>query len=318
MAKYMNEQQLICQNCQKQFKTSRSLHLHLKAHDLNPQEYYHKYFPRYDLQDHTLINFKDVDHYFNTDFNSKTNLKKYFKGLNNKQKVEYFEKFIEKRKKEKELNYALCQVETRSLECPPLSTMIDFIPDYDSENIKLQLKPRFKYNLDLKNKKDLKNSTIYIDTREQKPFRFHCPFELKHLTFGDYALNDFQHSGNIRIERKSLVDFIGTMSGGYERFNNEIKNAKKDNAYLVILVTTLMSKALAFDYIPFLKDKIKATPSFIFHRVRDLLQENDNIQFLFVKGRKDAVKTIETIFSLGSVCKSVDLQYLYDKKKLSV
>ena len=116
--------------------------------------------------------------------------------------------------------------------------------------------------------------------------------------------------------RKSLPDFIGTMSAGYERFNNEIERAVEEEAYLVVLVEETLARASSFQFLPYISKKIKATPEFIFHRVRSLIQKYPNVQFLFVNGRKESSRVMEKIFTSECVFKQIDLQLAYDLKKL--
>ena len=59
---------------------------------------------------------------------------------------------------------------------------------------------------------------IYVDTREQKPLKFNVKTEIKNLKFGDYAFSHPGYSQNCHIERKSVSDFVGTLSGGFDRF----------------------------------------------------------------------------------------------------
>ena len=106
------------------------------------------------------------------------------------------------------------------------------------------------------------------------------------------------------------------MSAGYERFNNEIKRATENEAYLIVLVEETLSKATSFQFLPYISKKIKATPEFIFHRVRALIQKYPNIQFLFVNGRKESSRVMERIFTSGCVHRQADLQLAYDLKKL--
>jgi len=49
--------------------------------------------------------------------------------------------------------------------------------------------------------------------------------------------------------------------------------------------------------------------------VRSLSQEYPFIQFLFVEGRKEAVRVIDKIFTTGCIHKKADLQLLYDLGK---
>ena len=62
--------------------------------------------------------------------------------------------------------------------------------------------------------------------------------------------------------------------------------------------------------------KIKASPEFIFHNVRELMQTYENLHFLFVKGRVEAVRVIEKLFLKGKDYHKVDLQLAYDLRKL--
>ena len=64
---------------------------------------------------------------------------------------------------------------------------------------------------------------IIIDTREQRPWRFppEAAFVRRGtLSAGDYALEE---DTAFAIERKSLDDFIGTVSTGWERFQRELE-----------------------------------------------------------------------------------------------
>ena len=57
--------------------------------------------------------------------------------------------------------------------------------------------------------------------------------------------------------------------------------------------------------------KIKLTPDFICHQLRELMGKYNNIQFIFVKGRKEAAKITEKILFSSGICKEFDCQYSY-------
>ena len=119
------------------------------------------------------------------------------------------------------------------------------------------------------------------------------------------------------MERKSVNDLIGTLSGGYERFLRELVRAKEANAYLIILVEESFSNCMSFNYLPHVFQKgTKVTPEYLFHNVREIIQNHEHLQFLFVDGRKEASRVVEKIFSCGHIYKKVDLQYAYDEKML--
>ena len=163
---------------------------------------------------------------------------------------------------------------------------------------------------------DKEKYKILIDTREQKPLKFKRETVSQKLDYGDYAFSHSEHTCNCHIERKSLSDFIGTISGGHDRFINELERAKDNGAYLIVLVEEALTNALSFQYLPHISKKIRATPEFIFHRVRDLIQEYPNIQFLFVNGRKESSRIVELIFTCECSYKKIDLQLAYATKAL--
>ena len=101
-----------------------------------------------------------------------------------------------------------------------------------------------------------------------------------------------------------------------ERFEKEIIRAKDENINLIVLVEDTLSHAVSFKYLPHISKKIKATPEYIFHNVRQLIQKYPHIQFLFVGGRKEAARVVKKIFFSGCSYKKIDLQYAYDTKVL--
>jgi hypothetical protein len=156
--------------------------------------------------------------------------------------------------------------------------------------------------------------SIYIDTREQMPLVIDYPTEIKGLKFGDYAINDPENK--CYIERKSISDFIGTMSGGYDRFCREIERSIAAEANLIVLVERPLQECLSFQYLNYVSKKIKVTPEFVFFNVRELIQKYNNVQFLFVDGREECVRIMKKVFFSKSQYKKYDLQLMYDLKLL--
>jgi hypothetical protein len=231
--------------------------------------------------------------------------------------TEYCRSLLTTRKDKKNLIYSPCQVELRSVMIPPIHFYNKAIGDYYELCKSIGLKNKYIDVDGISYGASLKNQKIYIDTREQKPLKFKRETETKTLKFGDYALSDKEATCNCYIERKSVGDFIGTMSGGLERFKNEIERAKDADAYLVVLVEESLTNCLSFNYLPHVyKKNTKATPEYIFRNVRDLIQEYPHIQFLFVHGRKKASEIVEKIFMCDCLYKKIDLQLAYDSKVL--
>ena len=310
---------ITCKVCGKEFESDSSLHKHLRAHKLRMVEYYQKYFPRYDRYDKKIIKFKSKQFYFEADFNTKTNLKKWIKEQPEDIAKKYCDDFLTNRIETRDLKYAPTEVELRTIMSPPTLFLDNILDGYYKYCNDKGLINRFKSIPTeglIKRTESLQNEAIYVDTREQKPLKFKIPIEVKTLNFGDYAFSNAEVSGNTYIERKSISDFIGTMSGGFERFKKEIERSIEKDAYLIILVEDTLSNCMSFNYLPHVSKKIKATPEFVFHNVRQLIQAYPSIQFLFVKGRAEASRLIQRIFVCGGMHKEIDLQLAYDMKLL--
>jgi hypothetical protein len=309
---------VICKVDGKEFKDEKSLHLALRGYGLNKEKYYHTYYPRKDLLTGDIINFKSKEQYFSNDFNDKNNMKKWLKEQTIEKAQEYCKELLIKRKKDKKLTYSPSQVELRTIMSPSIIFYNKIFNDYYDICSDLGLENRFIHPKNISNQfKNKLNSqhTIYVDTREQNWLKFDIPFEIKALPYGDYTCNN--DNCNCYIERKSLSDFISTLSvKNFDRFKNEIEKAYLNNSYLVIIVEEKLSNALSFQYLPHISKKIKATPEYIFHNVRELLQTYNNIQFLFVDGRNEMKRMIESVFASNCFYKKIDLQLAYDMKLL--
>ena len=232
--------------------------------------------------------------------------------------VAIFKYLLIKRKESKNLIYSPTQVELRTIMAPSIISYNKIFKDYYDVCSSIGLENKFIHpNLvgdHFKNKLIAKD-IIYVDTREQSWLKFDTPFEIKTLGFGDYTCSN--DNCGCFIERKSLSDFISTLSvKNFDRFKNEIEKAKKNNSYIIVMVEEKVSNALSFQYLPHISKKIKATPEYIFHNVRELLQNYNNLQFLFVDGRNEMKRLIESIFASKCYYKKIDLQLAYDMKAL--
>ena len=309
---------VICKVDGKEFKDEKSLHLALRGYGLNKEKYYHTYFPKKDLLTGDVILFKTKEQYLNSDFNDKNNMKKWLKQQPIEKAQEYCKQLLSKRKYDKNLTYSPSQVELRTIMAPSILFYNKIFDDYYDVCSTLGLENRFIHPNNItdqfKNKLN-KKSIIYVDTREQSWLKFDTKFEIKTLPFGDYSCSN--DNCKCFIERKSLSDFISTLSvKNFDRFKNEIDRAKKNGAYLIVIVEEKLSNALSFQYLPHISKKIKATPEYIFHNVRELLQNYENLQFLFVDGRGEMTRVIESIFTSNCFYKQIDLQLAYDLKLL--
>jgi hypothetical protein len=304
-----NPSAFVCGACQKPFASERSLHAHLKAHDLNLENYYHTYSPRYDLFTGELIKFKNKEKYFQMDFNNRGNMKKWLSTQTKEVAREYCERVIKQRIDIKKLKYSPTQVELRSCPLtPPASFLYELFGDYNSFCKRLGLLPRF----DKKPQNKLQSGQLFCDSREQAPLSFSNPVQVKTLSFGDYGCED----SSIYFERKSLSDFIGTFGVGLERFINEVERAQFNNAYLIVIVESTMEQVAGFRNAPQISKKIKISPEALFYNVREILQKYLCVQFLFVSGRKEAARIIEKIYRSGIDPAQFDLQMNLDLGRL--
>ena len=277
-------------------------------------EYYQTHEPRHDLLTGELINFKNKDYYFSNDFNNKVSMKKWLKLQDLALQKEYLKKLLSQRKEKHKLTYAPTEVELRSITSPPIPYYHSLFSDYYSLCSEIGFKNKYQYPKEELKYKIKDGFSIYIDTREQMPLVIDYPTEVKGLKFGDYAINDPENK--CYIERKSISDFIGTMSGGYERFCREIERSIAAEANLIVLVERPLQECLSFQYLNYVSKKIKVTPEFVFFNVRELIQKYNNVQFLFVDGREECVRVMKKIFFSNGECKKYDLQLMYDLKLL--
>lgn len=302
-----------CKVCNNSFESDKFLHLHLRAHKINTAQYYQKYYPRYDLNSKEMINFKNKDQYFADDFNNKNSLKAYIKSLNAAEVEPMLRELLIKRKNQKNLLYTPSQVELRSLIMPSIITFNKYKLNYYDICESIGFKNKFKaYDGEEFRFEQSNQYQIMVDTREQNPFKLKNQQQVAKLDFGDYTLNNLEKCCFSAVERKNLSDFIGTISAGYDRFNKEIERAKNANYYLIVLVEESLTSALSFNYLPHISKKIKATPEFIFHRVRELIQKYDNIQFVFADGRIRSSELLVKILTGNCFHKKYDLQLLVD------
>lgn len=281
---------------------------HLKReHKIKPKDYCLQYLTKKDLYTKELIRFKDFNQYVDSDFNTRGNLIQWLNKVDRATGLEYAKKLLAKRKERKGLIYAPCRVEAKSVMLPCPSYFGDDYPRICEE-----LGLKLKYTLDSLDSV-AEDYHIQIDTREQKPFLFKGKREpiREKLDYGDYRL--FNTKNEVIFERKSLPDLIGTLSSGYVRFEKELARI---NDYLIILVEEPLNNALYFLNRPHVYSKTRITPEYIFHNIRHLIQHHENIQFLFVNGRYECVRSMDVIFGSEQRYKQVDLQLLYDNKKL--
>lgn len=239
-------------------------------------------------------------------FQDRFNLLNYFKE-NPDKTYDISLKLFENRKKQKELIYAPSTVELRSSILPTVTLLKRNNIDYKELCDKVNLINKYNYNINPKFNNNIID--IWIDTREQHPLKIRNA-QVKTLNFGDYSN---PKNPNVVIERKNINDFVSSISKGYDRIKKELERAAENDVVIILLVETILHKALSFNDLPQMRFS-QASPDFIFSRVKALIQEFPNFQIGFVDGRTEMIRIINRIYNYIGDINSVDLQYLIDCK----
>lgn len=316
MQKNMNK----CKVCGESFDTERSLHAHLKKHNLTVAEYYTKYYPKKDLLTGEGLPFKNKQDYFNRDFASRNRLIKWL-SLQSAEDPKVKKYVIEKlasRINQKELNSAPCHIELQLCQLPPIEFYKKIFGSYTAaceELISHELKnirPLYSGNIVngfFDNNKKYKDVEVLIDTREQQPLQFEKSRTLK-LDFGDYTTGGDQYSYTY-IDRKSEADFKSTLSVGFNRFTKEIERAVEFDSFLYIVVDSsinLIKKNNSFS-------AHKANLAYIWHNTRKLINKySGNCQFIFSGSRAASEFLIPRLLIEGKTLWNCDMQFHIDKR----
>jgi hypothetical protein len=280
---------------------------HLRENGLSLKEYCIKYYDRKDLLTGRPLEYKDDLHYINSFFENRENMVNYLlkEGSDNLGSI------VAGRKNIKSLKYAPSTAEARTCIFPSPALIHKLGLDYNKVCATQGLEPRYSYDGTPEKTSDPLH--ILVDTREQNPLKLSCKTSVSKLDVGDYTCQNHFH--NSFIERKSLEDFCGTMSQGYDRFKEEVARAAELGFYLVVLVEEKLETLLQLNVANTHKF-IKAPSEFYCARMRGLCETFNNIQFLFVGGRYESSRVLVEILRIKGGPSKFDLQFLYDSKKI--
>jgi len=274
--------------------------------------------PRYDLYTKEILAYKGKDFYLLNCYSNKTNLSKHFKDIDNEERIEITKKIITNRVEQKNIKYIPCQVELKTLIAPAITSLEKVGINYSDVYKDLNLISKYKYGKIEPFFEKRVISSLIQDSREQKGLVFNkIKSIVGTLSFGDYSLStDLENT--LAIERKSLSDFVGTLSGkSYERFEREIIRAKEKNSNLLMVVEKSFSESFSFNYQYELRYS-KATPEYIFSNLRKLIQKYPNFQVAFAKDREESAKLTEFALSVGKSLFDYDIEYLLNKKLINI
>lgn len=279
-----------------------------KKHRKKESEYYKEFFPKYDLLTKELIPFKSPESYFNADFINKNNLKKWLESVSKEDGLMYLKNWLYRRKELKKLIYAPSNFELRTLCYPSIKYFHKKYGQGSYEIICLSLGLVNRYDYNQKLEYSNIEPEILIDTREQSILKFNGEREVKKLNFADYAAKNNPFS--IYVERKSIQDFIGSVSSGFDRLCREMQRAKDNNAHIIILIESKISNLFGFEHVGYLHSQ--ASADYILKQARDLLLKFDNVQICCVDGKTRAAEFIVNLYKMKNDTKTIDFQYEID------
>lgn len=125
---------------------------------------------------------------------------------------------------------------------------------------------------------------VTIDKREQTPWSFDPT--LVHAVIGHIKTGDYCVTGDhgFAIERKSLNDFIGTVSSDWDRFKREIARANLAGFHMPIIVEArftdvLFSATENGTILPPPHDHPNITPGFILKRIGEIEMLGASVRF---------------------------------------
>jgi hypothetical protein len=291
-----------------EWPTLDEMHKHLRSLKIKQVDYYQKYVPRFDKLTGELIEFRNLDFYTHSFFNRRENLVSYFKQNKNKQLIV---DIFRTRKEQKQLTFFPSTTECRTSIIPsPLQvkTMGFSVKEIADE---VGLKLRYDYDSTLKFD-EISPLEVIIDTREQNPLVLNCGSFRSKIDIGDYISKS--HFNNVGFERKSLMDFCGTLSKGFERFERELVRAAELNMNLVVGIEEPLNNLLN---LPFLEHTrhLKCSPEFICSRSRELCQKHEHVQFVFFNNRKEMANFVEKLFLFKGSASIIDSQFMIDSKQ---
>lgn len=306
-------EKLECKECGEKFKSERSLHAHIKKHNLTVAEYYTKFYPRLNILTGEPLSFKSKSDYFNKDFASRSQMIKWLDQQNGSESSkEYIIKKLKERIESKNMEKAPCSIDLDLSEMPPLDFYRRAFGSYGKVCSTLKVSPTYSEPIargffDENIKYD--NMKIFIDTREQKPLTFPRSEALK-LDFGDYTVGGDDYSYTY-VDRKSGSDFKSTLSVGFDRFKKELDRTREFNSFLYVVVESSIEKITKDN--SFAPHKVNL--SYIFHNTKTLAREySDVCQFLFSGGRKASEFLIPRLLGFGKELWRCDLQYYIDMR----
>jgi len=138
--------------------------------------------------------------------------------------------------------------------------------------------------------------TIVVDTREQLPWEFRSPAETMTLKSGDYSLLEEETERALEhlvaIERKSLSDFLGSITSGRERFEREMERLHAGCEWPWLIVESTLTQIAAGEY------RSDVSPKAVFGTIESWMSKY-KVRWIFSGDRNRAQVVAESILAMA-------------------
>ena len=300
-----------CLECQQDFESPSSLHRHLKAHALHQPEYYVKHYARRSLLTGELLPYRSYEDYFSRDFASTAEMVKWARSVSKPEAQTYLLERLGERKREKNLEFAPCDIDLKLSKLPPSTVFAEIFGSYRKAFEKVGLKER--WTTEASTVQIPADVRILIDTREQQPLSVPYTIEEQKLDFGDYTFAGEHHNSTF-VDRKSASDFRSTLTSGYDRFVREIERARSFGSFLFIVIEATMKQVQENTYNT---SKNASSIALAWKNTKEICNAHADVcQFLFTGSRENSERVIPILLANGPRLWFTDVQHLFDARKL--
>lgn len=302
---------IACKKCGNNYKNVKSLHGHIKVHGMKVANYYETFYPKRDKLTGEKIKYKNSDQYANSDFLNVINYKRWLDTQKEEVAKDYILEKLRYIVNKKNLSFLPPNLYFQLTDLGDFHTFNKFFGNYNNLAKSLNIKPIFRVGCPKGFEKPTPKIPIIVDTREQKPIKFDNSISNK-LDFGDYTASGKFYSKTF-VDRKSEADFKSTFSGGIDRFRREIDRCKDFNSYLFVVVESTIEQIKLNNYKKFRGNR-RINLDYVWHNVKDIMMDYDNVQFVFTGGRNEMKDVISKILYFGDKLWNVDVNYYLNDK----
>lgn len=297
-----------CRECGEEFPTQRSLHAHIKKHDMLLGDYYVKHFQRKNKLTGELLPFKNVDDYFDKDFSQPHQLSEWIEKAPFVEAKEYLGKLLKRRIDKLGLDYGPSELELVSAGLPSVDVYKRFFGSYTDACKWCGVMPHLGKPMPREFWNNHSNTGIFIDTREQRPLSFNKSKYMK-LDVGDYAPYN-EYFDYTFVDRKGIGDFCSTVTVSYNRFCRELDRCREIGCYLFVVIEAPFDKMEYYSK----NGPKKWNLTYVFNKMRQIQMEyHDCCQFVFGGRRGDCAHIIPKLLVMGKKLWNTDVNYFWQK-----